>query len=51
MKMPTVDNVKIRVRSHNPKVVWEEEFPTIDEAIQYLHNVKFGVIQTYRVLK
>ncbi len=31
-----IDNVKVRVRTHAPNYVREEEFKTIEEAIKFL---------------
>ncbi len=35
-----IDNVKVRVRSHNPKDVKSGEFNNIDEAIAFLNGVR-----------
>jgi len=36
--MATIDQVKIRVRTHAPNHVEEREFSTIGEAIMYLES-------------
>lgn len=36
----TVDNIKIRVRTHAPQNVESKEFLTIDEAIQFLNSLR-----------
>ena len=36
----TVDNVKVRVRTHNPQNIESGEFRTIDEAINFLYSLK-----------
>lgn len=35
-----IDNVKIRVRTHNPSNVESKECNTIDEAIDFLYSLK-----------
>lgn len=40
LNIPTVDSVKIRVRSHDPEKIWEKELFTIDDAICYLVSIK-----------
>jgi len=39
----TIDNVKIRVRSHNPQNIESKEYKSIDEAIQYLSTLQHYV--------
>lgn len=34
-----IDNVKIRVRTHNPSEVDEQEFNNIEEAVYFLQNI------------
>ena len=36
----TIDNIKVRVRTHDPQNVESVECKTIDEAIQYLKSLR-----------
>ena len=40
-----VDQVKVRVRTHAPKQIWEMEFTHIEEAIGFLEGVKEMVVR------
>lgn len=35
----TVDQVKVRIRTHAPNYVKEEEFTSIEEAIKFLQTI------------
>lgn len=35
-----IDNIKIRVRTHNPKNIEEIECNNIDKAIQFLNSLR-----------
>jgi len=36
----TIDNIKIRVRTHNPKNTELKECRTIDDAIDFLYSLR-----------
>jgi hypothetical protein len=40
----TIDQVKVRIRTHAPSDVIEKEFNNIDEALNFLHGIEDGSI-------
>ena len=40
----TIDQVKVRIRTHAPSDVIEKEFNNVDEALNFLHGVEDGSI-------